>query len=168
MTSSSKLINIPISDRVSGFSNKKMDKLLALDLSGDPDNQDFAIDIRDSAIIWVNDIENDARYNTWSPHLSALLRPTFPGMLRNIRRNLYNLVLIIDPLSDLSKPYISFVKSLFSSYVAPIRVGFVFITNYDTAVIGLTDTSVALNNAYHYFSETKSPKEALNFLIEVS
>ena len=69
-----------------------MSKLLALDLSNSVDNQDFAIDIRDSAIIWVNDIENDFRYNRWSPSLTELLRPTFPGMLRNVRRNLYNLV----------------------------------------------------------------------------
>lgn len=75
-----------------GFSNKKMSKLLALDLSGGTDNQNFAMDIRDSAINWINDIENDSRYNKWSPSLTELLRPTFPGMLRNIRRNLYNLV----------------------------------------------------------------------------
>ena len=69
-----------------------MSKLLALDLSNDVNNQDFAIDIRDSAIIWVNDIENDFRYSRWSSSLTELLRPTFPGMLRNVRRNLYNLV----------------------------------------------------------------------------
>lgn len=77
---------------VLGFSNKKMSKLLALDLSGSANNQDFAMDIRDSAINWINDIENDSRYKKWSPSLTELLRPTFPGMLRNIRRNLYNMV----------------------------------------------------------------------------
>lgn len=83
-----------------GFSNKKMSKLLALDLSTNMDKQEFAMDIRDSAIIWVNDIEQDSAYSRWSPSLTELLRPTFPGMLRNIRRNLYNLVrrrlLIVD------------------------------------------------------------------------
>lgn len=81
---------------VTGFSNKKMSKLLALDLSGGRDNQNFAMDIRDSAVNWMNDIENDSRYNRWSPSLSELVRPTFPGMLRNIRRNLYNLVSLSD------------------------------------------------------------------------
>lgn len=69
-----------------------MSKLLALDLSGGMDSQNFAMDIRDSAINWINDIENDSRYSKWPPSLTELLRPTFPGMLRNIRRNLYNLV----------------------------------------------------------------------------
>jgi UDP-glucose:glycoprotein glucosyltransferase len=65
---------------------------LALDISNTGDNRNFVIDIRDSAILWINDIENDFRYKRWSSSLSELLRPTFPGMLRNIRRNFYNLV----------------------------------------------------------------------------
>lgn len=71
-----------------------MGKLLALDLSSGMDKQEFAIDIRDSAINWINDIENDYRYSRWPSSLNEMLRPTFPGMLRNVRRNLYNLVSI--------------------------------------------------------------------------
>ncbi|XP_043284000.1 UDP-glucose:glycoprotein glucosyltransferase isoform X2 [Venturia canescens] len=151
-----------------GFSNKKMDKLLALDLSGDSDSQDFAIDITDSAITWVNDIERDPEYSKWSPALPGLLRPTFPGMLRNIRRNLYNLVIIIDPTNESSKPCISFVETLFSIHLTSLRVGFVFVTNYDTSETGLTDPTVAINNAYHYFALSKGPKKALYFLQELS
>ncbi|XP_011860081.1 PREDICTED: UDP-glucose:glycoprotein glucosyltransferase isoform X1 [Vollenhovia emeryi] len=149
-----------------GFSNRKMSKLLALDLSGGMDSQNFAMDIRDSAVNWINDIENDPRYSNWSPSLTELLRPTFPGMLRNIRRNLYNLVLIIDPLSEDSMPLITLAQSLYA-HSAPLRVGFVFVTNYNTSVTGLMDASVAVNNAYHYFADTRSPKEALHFLSEL-
>ncbi|XP_015179238.1 PREDICTED: UDP-glucose:glycoprotein glucosyltransferase isoform X3 [Polistes dominula] len=147
-----------------GLNSKNMGKLLALDLSSNVDNQEFAMDIRDSAIIWINDIESDARYSRWSPALTELLRPTFPGMLRNIRRNLYNLVLIIDPLNEDSMALISLASSLYT-YVAPLRIGFVFITNYDTSVTGLSDASVAVNNAFHYFIESKSAKEAFEFLL---
>lgn len=150
-----------------GFSHKKMDKLLALDLSGNSESQDFAIDIRDSAIIWTNDLENDSRYNRWSSSLSSLLRPTFPGMLRNIRRNLYNLVLIIDPLHNDSQHLVSTVETLYS-HSAPVRVGFVFVTSFDTSITGLTDPSVAVNNAFHYFIETKTAKEAVYFLSTLS
>lgn len=69
-----------------------MGTLLALGLSANTEKQEFAMDIRDSAIIWINDIEQDSAYGRWSSSLTELLRPTFPGMLRNIRRNLYNLV----------------------------------------------------------------------------
>ncbi|XP_015109415.1 UDP-glucose:glycoprotein glucosyltransferase isoform X2 [Diachasma alloeum] len=149
-----------------GVSSSKMEKLLALDLSGShssDNNQDFAIDIRDSAVIWVNDLENDSRYNRWSPSLTSLLRPTFPGMLRNIRRNLYNLILIIDPLSPLSKPLIATAETLYA-HSAPIRVGFVFNTNFDPSLTGQSDPSIAVNNAFHYLLESKSAKEAVYFL----
>ena len=149
-----------------GFNDKKMSKLLALDLSGNDDSQDFAIDIRDSAIIWINDIENDSRYSRWPLSISELLRPTFPGMLRNLRRNLYNLVLIIDPLNPDSMSLFSLVGSLYS-HSAPLRIGFVFLMNYNTSITGLQDPSIAVNNAFHYFAENKTPKEALRFLSEV-
>ncbi|XP_076281321.1 UDP-glucose-glycoprotein glucosyltransferase isoform X2 [Lasioglossum baleicum] len=149
-----------------GFSNTKMSKLLSLDLSTNMDEQEFAMDIRDTAIIWVNDVEQDLTYARWSASLTELLRPTFPGMLRNIRRNLYNLVLIVDPLSAESAPLISLAQSLFM-HAAPLRVGFVFVTNYDTSVNGLTDASVAVNNAYHYFAEVKGSVQALQFLVHM-
>ncbi|XP_033331398.1 UDP-glucose-glycoprotein glucosyltransferase isoform X1 [Megalopta genalis] len=149
-----------------GFSNTKMSKLLSLDLSTNMDKQEFAMDIRDSAIIWVNDIEQDSTYARWPAWLTELLRPTFPGMLRNIRRNLYNLVLIIDPLSAESTPLVSLAESLLL-HATPLRVGFVFVTNSDTSAIGLTDPSVAVNSAYHYFAEVIGSIQALQFLIDL-
>lgn len=53
---------------------------------------EYALDIRDSAVLWVNDIETDKQYRRWSESLMELLRPTFPGMLRSVRKNIYNLV----------------------------------------------------------------------------
>lgn len=77
-----------------GISGSHMSSLLALDFSGSGSSSspEYAIDIRDSAVMWVNDIENDKQYRRWSDSLMELLRPTFPGMLRSVRRNLYNLV----------------------------------------------------------------------------
>jgi UDP-glucose:glycoprotein glucosyltransferase len=77
-----------------GISHSRMSSLLELDISGSgsSSNSEYAIDIRDSAVMWVNDIEHDKQYRRWSDSLMELLRPTFPGMLRSVRRNLYNLV----------------------------------------------------------------------------
>lgn len=63
-------------------------------------------------------------------------------------------------------PLITLAQSLYA-HSAPLRVGFVFVTNYNTSVTGLIDASVAVNNAYHYFADTRSSKEALHFLSEV-
>lgn len=76
-------------------------------------------------------------------------------------------VLIIDPLSEDSMPLIALAQSLYS-HSAPLRVGFVFVTNYTSTVTGLTDAGVAVNNAYHYFADAKSTKEAVHFLAEVT
>lgn len=72
----------------------------------------------------------------------------------------------MDPLSRESTPLITLAQSLYL-HSAPLRVGFVFVTNYDTSITGLTDASVAANNAYHYFAETKGSEHALQFLIDV-
>jgi len=61
---------------------------------------------------------------------------------------------------------ITLAQSLYA-HSAPLRVGLVFVMNHNTSVTGLMDASVAINNAYHYFTDTKSSKEALHFLTEV-
>lgn len=77
---------------ITGITDKAtLSTLLGLDLSNGG-SRDYAIDIRDSAVQWVNDIEVDKQYRRWSASLMDLLRPTFPGMLRSVRKNLYNLV----------------------------------------------------------------------------
>lgn len=75
-----------------GIRDEKLRSLLHLDFSESSGSSEFGIDIRDSAINWLNDIENDSKFRYWSSSLMDLLRPTFPGMLRQIRKNLYNLV----------------------------------------------------------------------------
>lgn len=41
---------------------------------------------------WINNLEVDSRYNSWPSSLQELLRPTFPGVIRQIRKNLHNMV----------------------------------------------------------------------------
>lgn len=88
-----------------GVKQHQMAALLALDFvspstpssigaSSSVGSTEYALDIRDSAVMWVNDIENDKQYRRWSESLMELLRPTFPGMLRSVRKNIYNLVRI--------------------------------------------------------------------------
>lgn len=75
-----------------GLSHEKLRAVLHLDFSESSGSPEFGIDIRDSSINWLNDIEQDSKFRYWATSLMDLLRPTFPGMLRQIRKNLYNLV----------------------------------------------------------------------------
>ena len=41
---------------------------------------------------WLNDIERDRQYAKWPASVTELLRHTYPGMLRTVRKNMYHLV----------------------------------------------------------------------------
>ncbi|KAL0092862.1 glycosyltransferase family 24 protein [Phycomyces blakesleeanus] len=52
-------------------------------------------DVREQGLaIWWNDIEKEERYEGWSDNMLDLLKPTYPGQLRTIRRNIYNLLMV--------------------------------------------------------------------------
>lgn len=146
-----------------GIGNKRLTTLLGLDLSDSSGSQEFAIDIRDSAINWINDIERDSKYNRWSTSIMELLRPTFPGMIRQVRKNLFNLVLIIDPTDSESRGILKLIES-FVIHTAPIRVGVVLYVNSSTSLTGLEDAGVAMLCAFNFVSQKKDPTGALTFV----
>lgn len=167
-----------------------MSKLLALDFGDDNNHQEFAIDIRDSAINWMNDLERDPKYNRWSTSLMELLRPTFPGMIRQIRRNLYSLVsrkgehvlsnapielflskellfftqvVIIDPTDPENYEILKLIES-FVIHTAPIRVGLVLNVSDSHSLNGLQDAGVAMQCVLNYVAQVKDPATALGSL----
>ncbi|XP_019756037.2 UDP-glucose:glycoprotein glucosyltransferase [Dendroctonus ponderosae] len=146
-----------------GLSNGKLRAVLHLDFSESSGSPEFAIDIRDSAINWLNDIEQDTKFRYWATSLMDLLRPTFPGMLRQIRKNLYNLVLIIDPTDTSLRPLLKIVES-FVVHATPIRTGLVFRVNSSKSVSGLDDAGVAMLCAFNYVQQSKGPIAAFSFL----
>jgi len=75
-----------------GISDKQIKALMGLDFSSFSDSSDYALDIRDSSIVWVNDITTDERFRRASDSYRDLFQPVFSGFFRIIRRNLYNLV----------------------------------------------------------------------------
>lgn len=137
--------------------------LLALDLNS-ATKKEFAIDIRDTAVQWINDIEKDAQYKRWPPSVMDLLRPTFPGMLRNIRKNVFNLVLVVDPLQPEGRSVIKLAES-FVIHQAPIRLGLVF--DARAAVESSAEDYVAISCAFNYVSQKKDARAALSFLTDI-
>lgn len=146
-----------------GVGFKRLASLLTLDFGDVGSTQEFAIDIRDTAIHWINDIENDSKYNRWSSNLMELLRPTFPGMIRQVRKNLFNLILIIDPTEPRTRDLVKLLES-FVVHTAPLRVGILFATDPDKNLTGLNDAGVAMQCAFNFISQKKSPLDALSFV----
>jgi UDP-glucose:glycoprotein glucosyltransferase len=142
--------------------DSKISSLLKLDVSSGKQDH-FQIDFRDSAVVFINDIENDKSYKNWPSSIQDLLRPTYPGMLRNVRKNMYNLVLIIDPSKKETFDLIKLAES-FYVHKAPLRVGFVFVTGEGS---GLEDASVALLNVFNFLGQDKGYYEGISFITDV-
>ncbi|XP_010185498.1 PREDICTED: UDP-glucose:glycoprotein glucosyltransferase 2-like, partial [Mesitornis unicolor] len=85
-----------------------------------PTDDSYALDVRHSSIIWINNIEQDHSYSTWPASYQELLKPTFPGVIQQIRRNLYNLVLFVDPVEEDTGDYLKLAE-LFYHHNLPLR-----------------------------------------------
>lgn len=105
-------------------------------------------------------------YKSWPSSLHEMLRPSYPGMLRNVRRNMYHLVLVLDPSKKETFEVLRMAES-FYIHKAPVRIGLVFAVNRDPEAMGFTDAGVAALEAFNYVSQEKSPYEGLSFLTEV-
>lgn len=77
-------------------------------------------------VAWINDIENDHRYRQWPASYQELLRPAYPNELRYIRKNMVNMIIVVDPSSKLGLSF--FAQALyFVKANAPCRVGVSFL-----------------------------------------
>ncbi|CAF3651747.1 unnamed protein product [Adineta steineri] len=120
----------------------------------------YILDFRHPSILWLNDLEKDSQYSKWSASYYDLLRNNFFGGLRTIRKNLYNLVVIIDP-SQIDTSY-ELMKNLEAYFVheLPIRIGVIFVTS--------DEYSINIYRAFRYLLKYHgNPSRALAFLNEL-
>ena len=148
-----------------GLSSKQVQHLMNLNLVNKQQAQ-YGVDIRDSAVHWVNDIEKGKLYKGWSESVQELLRPTFPGMLRSIRKNFFNAVIMCDPAKAETKPLLKLLES-FYVHRAPVRIGLLFSVDTDPDNTGDNDAGIALANAYNYIATNKDAYDALAFITDV-
>ncbi|XP_035218531.1 UDP-glucose:glycoprotein glucosyltransferase 1-like [Stegodyphus dumicola] len=139
-------------------------KLLKMDFA--LDKEEYAVDIRDTAIKYINNIETDRQYRSWPGSVQDLLRPTYPGMLRSIKKNIYHLIIVADPSKSDAKDIFKLAES-FYVHKAPVRIGLLFAVNPNASVDGFHDAGVAFLNAYNFISQDKSPYDGLSFITDV-
>ncbi|XP_058520351.1 UDP-glucose:glycoprotein glucosyltransferase 1 [Ochotona princeps] len=130
-----------------GIEGHSLHKILKLNIQ--QSESDYAVDIRSPAIAWVNNLELDSRYSSWPSNLQELLRPTFPGVIRQIRRNLHNMVFMVDPTHESTSELINTAEMFLSNHI-PLRIGFIFVVNDSEDVDGMQDAGVAVLRAYNY------------------
>ncbi|XP_028175113.1 UDP-glucose:glycoprotein glucosyltransferase [Ostrinia furnacalis] len=145
-----------------GLSNKLINTLMSLELGESFTWEEYGLDMRDTAITWLNDLEADERYRRWPSSYMDLLRPTYPGMLRNLRRNIYNYVIIVDPTSLTSGPPIKLGETLLK-HATPVRVGLILAPGSEDSRL-----EAAVRSAFNYVAqERNSNKEAFYFLSQL-
>ncbi|KYO40412.1 UDP-glucose:glycoprotein glucosyltransferase 1 isoform C [Alligator mississippiensis] len=137
-----------------------------LKLNIQPSDSDYAVDIRNPAISWINNLEVDSRYNSWPSSMQELLRPTFPGVIRQIRKNFHNFVLIVDPTHESTAELLNVAEMFFSNHI-PLRIGLVFVVNDSEDIDGLQDAGVALLRAYNYVAQESDNNYAFQTVISM-
>ncbi|XP_035995136.1 UDP-glucose:glycoprotein glucosyltransferase 2 isoform X2 [Fundulus heteroclitus] len=133
-----------------GIKGEQKAKLLRLPVNTVDDS--YALDIRHPAIMWMNDIENDQMYRSWPASVQELLRATFPGVIRQIRRNFFNLVLFLDPLQEETVELVKLAE-LFYKHKIPLRIGFVFVVNTKDEIDGFSDAGVGFYRLLNYIAD---------------
>ncbi|XP_030630262.1 UDP-glucose:glycoprotein glucosyltransferase 1 isoform X2 [Chanos chanos] len=137
-----------------------------LKLNVQPSDSDYAVDIRSPAIYWINNLETDGRYASWPSNVQELLRPTFPGVIRQIRKNFHNLVLIVDP-TQVNTAELLTVAELFYSNNIPLRIGLVFVVNDEDDVDGMQDAGVAMLRAFNYIADEVDNQMAFDAIMSM-
>ncbi|KAJ5492577.1 UDP-glucose:glycoprotein glucosyltransferase 1 [Penicillium diatomitis] len=111
-------------------------------------------------ILWLNDLEHDSRYETWSSALDGYIANTYPGQLPRVRRDLHNVVFPV----DLSVPedvllVVNQVQT-FIKRLIPIRFGLVPTASSPNAVSQL--------KVAHYLYDTFGVEAFLHYLQEMA
>ncbi|XP_062039182.1 UDP-glucose:glycoprotein glucosyltransferase 1 isoform X1 [Lepus europaeus] len=147
-----------------GIEGLSLHNILKLNIQ--PSESDYAVDIRNPAVAWVNNLEVDSRYSSWPSNLQELLRPTFPGVIRQIRKNLHNMVFMVDPAHETTSELINTAEMFLSNHI-PLRIGFIFVVNDSEDVDGMQDAGVAVLRAYNYVAQEVDHYHAFQTLTHI-
>ncbi|CAG8523322.1 6133_t:CDS:10, partial [Paraglomus occultum] len=77
-----------------------------------------------NVLMWFNDLEKDPRYSSWPAAVYSLLRPVYPGTLRQIRKNLFSILYVVD-LASVEGLTLVEEENMFIMRGIPLRFGLV-------------------------------------------
>lgn len=118
------------------------------------------------AILYWNNVEKDTRYQRWNPSLQGLLQMGYPGSLPQVRKNLINVVLVLDLGKRDSHAIIGDNVSQFISMGLPIRWGLVPQLRRNKAE-GQDDTGEKVARVMLYLVKKAGRAAAMTFSREV-
>ncbi|GAQ80221.1 UDP-glucose:glycoprotein glucosyltransferase [Klebsormidium nitens] len=139
------------------------------------------VDFQGDGVHWLNDIESDSQYRMWRSSLQELLMPTYPGQLRQIRRNLFSAVFVLDPASTAALKIFPTVM-LFYQRSIPVRFGVMLVSPTHLAGIEreeegqavaapaklAEDLSELVTQVFLYLEEELGREHGFRFLAELA
>ncbi|XP_022095271.1 UDP-glucose:glycoprotein glucosyltransferase 1-like isoform X2 [Acanthaster planci] len=154
-----------------------LDGLYSLGVSGEASGQlmrvqvashdgTYAVDIRDNSVLYLNDLEKDERYAHWPSGVQEFLRPMFPGMLRQIKKNVFHLIFMLDPTQPESLQFLQQAE-MFVLNEIPVTVGVVFVVSKEDEVNWREDAGVAMMRAFNFAMIDGGSPQALDLLIKI-
>ncbi len=130
-------------------------------IGSDPDEEEgsqiYRIDVGrggKNAILYLNDIEKDAQYSSWPTSVQEMLYRSQFGGAPTVRRNLFTMLLVIDPADGSSSPVLDVVAQLLNVQF-PLRLG-VLIVNKDDVEKGLSSEPLNWDNGDRAFHASDS------------
>ncbi|KAI9011306.1 hypothetical protein BC832DRAFT_550309 [Gaertneriomyces semiglobifer] len=115
-------------------------------------------DVRFDHIVWMNDLERDARYKGWPRDIQDVLRPTPSNQLQYLAKNMVSLLFEI----DFANPQQLFVVKQAMEFIErslPFRIGIVPVAGAEP-----NDTSSLACLAFHQAIAQKGRKAARNLI----
>lgn len=120
-----------------------------------------AFDIRDEKVVWWNDLEKDKRYKNLPKSISEILRPAYPGQLRYLRKNMFNVLFAID-MTNLNQLSVLTDSLGFIERDIPLRFGVIPVVDDSN-----DSASSWACRAFYKIMELKGRKEARQFLVKL-
>ncbi|XP_061337152.1 UDP-glucose:glycoprotein glucosyltransferase isoform X1 [Gastrolobium bilobum] len=138
----------------------------------------FRVDFRSNHVHYLNNLEEDAKYKWWRSNLNEIMMPVFPGQLRQIRKNLFHAIFVLDPATTCGLESIDMIISLYENNF-PLRLGIVlYSSKYITQLEGHSakddgdkfeeDISNMIIRLFSYIKENYGVQMAFEFLSNVN
>ncbi|KAJ3001154.1 hypothetical protein NUW54_g6613 [Trametes sanguinea] len=109
---------------------------------------------------WLNDFENDARYERWGGTLRILLRQMYPGQFPSVKLNMFNVVLAVDLSQASSIEFIGMTVNSLINRGLPFRWGVVPLVE--------TEDGARMARLFYYLVDNFGSDETLNFVLSLT
>ncbi|PWY91017.1 UDP-glucose:glyco protein glucosyltransferase [Aspergillus heteromorphus CBS 117.55] len=136
-----------------GLSAKEAVELLSHQILGEalvqdgPPRYNYRDEIEGGGVImWLNDLEKDARYESWPSELAGFMQRTHPGQLPAVRRDANNIVFPVDLSSAEDTDMVIKTIQVFVKNKIPVRFGLIPVT--------FSDGATAQSKVAHYLQDT--------------